>query len=393
MMKPYRYLLLLMALSMAGVGCDIFSPDDEDRIIGGVNFDELFAEPTTGEITQVITEWENRGIPSAEGYQVLHTESRPIGGKLAEVRIVSHKVDQVDHIGAIIAPHDAETRSLPVLIYAHGGDNGVDLDETLTFLKIMPGISDQFVFVVPSFRSESLTCVDSVWHSGGDPSPWDYDMDDALALLNVALANTPAADSSRIAVLGASRGGAVALLMAIRDPRIALVVDFFGPTDFFGQFMQDVAEEILQDERRDLPGLNYLADEYLLPLAAGDMTYAQVRLELVRRSAVYFASHIPDLQIHHGTADDIVPVSQGQRLVNVMVALGRTAPQFEYYIYEGGGHYPFTLLGSLDRTSTFLLRLVSQILALQTPAFPLTRQSVRERTPLAVANGRGRLPA
>ncbi len=54
-----------------------------------------------------------------------------------------------------------------------------------------------------------------------------------------------------------------------------------------------------------------------------------------------------------------------------MVALGRTTPLFEYYIYEGGGHHPFTLLGSLDRTSAFLLRLVPQVLTMQTPAFPM----------------------
>ena len=76
--------------------------------------------------------------------------------------------------------------------------------------------------------------------SEGDRSDvWDGATDDALALLNVALKITPEADARRIAVFGRSRGGTVALLAAIRDPRIRQVVDWAGPSDLFRLMGQD----------------------------------------------------------------------------------------------------------------------------------------------------------
>ncbi|MBK7781032.1 MAG: prolyl oligopeptidase family serine peptidase [Ardenticatenia bacterium] len=44
------------------------------------------------------------------------------------------------------------------------------------------------------------------------------------------------------------------------------------------------------------------------------------------------------LQVHHGTADQSVPVGHSLRLAAAMAAIGRGAPDFRFFAYEGGGH-------------------------------------------------------
>jgi alpha-beta hydrolase superfamily lysophospholipase len=105
---------------------------------------------------------------------------------------------------------------------------------------------------------------------------------------------------------------------------------------------------------RDLPGLAWLNESYIQPLRQGMLSVEVVRMQLVRRSAVLFAASLPAVQIHHGTSDSVVSVSQAQRLDQVMRALGRTLPSYQLYLYPGGGHNPLTLPGSVDRTAAFL---------------------------------------
>ena len=61
--------------------------------------------------------------------------------------------------------------------------------------------------------------------SEGLPSPWDWDVDDTMSLLSVAFEHVPELDEERVAILGSSRVGAVALLAAVRDRRIDAVVE------------------------------------------------------------------------------------------------------------------------------------------------------------------------
>jgi len=199
--------------------------------------------------------------------------------------------------------------------------------------------------------------------SDGPASPWDGDVDDAIALLNVAITTTPAADTTRIGALGLSRGATVALLAAIRDPRIAAVVEFFGPTDFLGPFVRGVVREALLGQPPDLPGVSQLDAQFIEPLAHGALTIPDVRAQLIRRSPVYFVDHLPAVELHHGTADSIVPVAEAERLTQAMQAAGRTAPAFQAYLYDGGGHDPLTLPGSLDRTIAFLSTWLAAALA------------------------------
>ena len=173
-------------------------------------------------------------------------------------------------------------------------------------------------------------------------------------MLSAALASEPALDPQRLGAVGISRGGGVAMLIALRDPRFKRVVEFFGPTDLLDVFGQEMAEEALRGQLRVLPGTDYLNRTLLQPLRAGTLGLEAARLELIRRSAVYFARRLPHLQVHHGTADPLVPVSQAQRLIAVMESLGRSAPDFEAYLYPEGGHHPITLPGSLERTQRFL---------------------------------------
>ncbi|KPK79925.1 MAG: hypothetical protein AMS25_11005 [Gemmatimonas sp. SM23_52] len=347
---------LLWVLVLASACDDAAGP--ADRIVEGVDLDLLFAEPSQAEIEAVADEWEGRDI-SAQNVQEIVTSAETIGDTSATLRIVSHDVGGVTHYGAILVPDGATPGSLPLLLYTHGGDGGVDVDELLPLLPVLLGdLVAQFVLAAPAFRSEPLAYDGVEYLSEGPASPWDLDVDDALALLNAVLETTPEADPARIAVIGFSRGACVALLMAERDARIAPVVEFFGPTDFFGRFAQEVVEEALRGSPRDLPGLTYLDSTFIQPLKRGELTIEDVRPELIRRSPVFFAERLPQLQVHHGTEDETVPVGEAERLDEVMQGLGRGEPEFEFYLYEGGTHNPLTLSGSIPRTRDFLSRML-----------------------------------
>ena len=354
-----RLLLVVLVSALFASACDD-SSGPGDRIVEGVDLDELFAEPTLAEAQAILDAWGERDV-SAKTVETVITRAETVGTTPASLRVISHVVDEGKHFGAILVPDGAGAASLPVLIYSHGGDGGVDVDDLLPLIPfLLGGLESEFVFVAPSFRAEPLVYEGITYLSEGAPSPWDRDVDDALALLSVALSGlVPEADASRVGVIGFSRGANVAMLMAERDTRIDLVVEFFGPTDFFGPFVQDVVEEALRGQPRDLPGLDYLNTQFIQPLKRGELTIADVRPELVRRSPVLYAGRLPPLQVHHGTDDSVVPVGEAERLIEVMLGLGRGEPDFEYFIYAGGTHNPLTLSGSLERTRTFVSRLLS----------------------------------
>lgn len=341
---------LAVATVVTGACSDAAAPDD--RHAASVDLDALFAAPSAAERSAVEEDWASRD-PTAADIQVVHDTTATVDTLDVRIRVVSHSVDGIVHYGAILVG-EALSEPVPTLVYAHGGEDGAAVGDVLSLFPFLDDAAAGFVWVIPSFRSEPLELGADRWRSDGPPSPWDRDVDDALALLEVAFEIEPFADSTRVGVLGFSRGAGVGLLMGVRDPRIDRVVEFFGPTDFFGPFVQDVVEEALLGSPRDLPGLAFLNEAYLQPLARGELTIAEVRSQLVRRSAVLFADRLPALQVHHSTADAVVDVSQARSLIDALIALGRGEPDFEWYLYEDGGHNPLTLGGSVARTVDFL---------------------------------------
>ena len=317
--------------------------------------DLLFAAPSETEIEAVRADWAGRSAP-AEGVRIELSEGFTLGETDATLRIVSHVVSGFRHYGAIVTPDGAEDATLPLLVYLHAGDGGVSVGDLQIAALGLGDITKRFAYALPSFRSEPLRHGDRTWVSEGAPSPWDYDVDDVIALVNVAFELTPEAKPGGYHLLGGSRGGGVALLAGIRDERVERIVSFFGPTDFFDGWVREIVREAALRMPRRLPGVAHLDSTVVQPYLRGDMQRPEARLELVRRSPVLFAADLPPTQVHHGTIDFVVSVSQAESLIRAMKALGRTPPDFEAYIYEAGGHDFISLGDAIPRAVAFLSR-------------------------------------
>lgn len=343
--------------SLPGCSGSSTSSGDEDRIVEGVNLTELFKPPTAGEQQVILNDWNSR-THAAASVSTVSQFPVSLGGTASTLRIISHSVDGNTHFGAVLSPDNASPGTLPVVVYLHGGDDGVDVSELLQVLPVaLASSQDDYVYVVPSFRSEELRYSGVTHTSTGAPSPWDRDVDDVLSLIDAALTVSPAADEDRIGLVGFSRGACVAMIAGIRDPRIDLVIEFFGPTDFFSPWTEDIFADALEGTLRDLPGLSVLNEDVVQPLKDGSLTFAQARLEMLRRSPSYFVDRLPPTQVHHGTLDNVVPVSEAQLLRSAFNAEGLSSPDYSVFIYSGGGHNPITLLGSFERARGFLGRL------------------------------------
>lgn len=317
----------------------------------------LFTPASAAEVAAVRADWAARDV-AATDVSVELTEQLTLGTSTATLRIVSHTVAGVRHFGAIIVPDGAAPESLPILMYTHGGDGGVSVDEFQVLSLALGELVDRFVYVIPSFRSEPLRHGDRAWVSDGPSGHWDYDVDDAIALVNVTFESTPEARPGSFNIFGGSRGAGVALLAGIRDPRVERVIAFFGPTDFFDAWIRVIARKTALDGPWDLPGLIHLDSTVVRPLIRGGITTEEARLRLVRRSSVLFAEDLPAVQLHHGTADFVVPVSQAESMIRTMEALGRTPPEFEAFIYEGGGHDYLSLAGAIPRAVAFIAQVL-----------------------------------
>ncbi|HEX5615582.1 MAG TPA: S9 family peptidase [Acidimicrobiia bacterium] len=149
------------------------------------------------------------------------------------------------------------------------------------------------------------------------------------------------ADGGRVAISGGSSGGFVALLVAARHPELVrAVVDASGVTDLF-----DLAETTHRFESRYLDRL------------VGELPGHADRYR--DRSPVTHARAITaPVLVLHGTADEVVPIGQADRLVEELRAVGTPV---EYEQYDGAGHGLRAVAhveDAMSRTDAFLTRWV-----------------------------------
>jgi predicted esterase len=322
-------ILLPLALLVLGcAGTRSTGPTNSSVLDGlasrGVALDDLLAPPSGAELARVRAEWSARDVGALD----VREEARFALPDDQVLLVISHRTPAGRHFGAVLAPLTAlaEDATRPVLLQLHGLGPKLTL-EVPDPAAAPPGTPPtEIITVWPSFAGHQLRFRDQTWSSDGDP--WDFcdgAGDDALRFLGAVREIVPAADPRRVVAFGGSRGGNVALLLALRDPRVRRAVSLAGPTDFF-------VEELVSHENAFVLYAQWL----LRPSLDGTGSVADSRARLLRCSPRYFAADLPAVQLHHGTADRNLPDGQTRALEQTLRTLRRTSD--EIYYYEGADH-------------------------------------------------------
>lgn len=153
-----------------------------------------------------------------------------------------------------------------------------------------------------------------------DEAPWPACGDDCLRAAEFVLsAKHPAferLDRRRVALMGASAGGHLALMTGLRLPaaNVWAVVDISGPTDLA--------------ERAAQKGIDFFQDKFFRrrPVTT-EMLLAASPQPLVQPSS-------PPLLCVHSTNDDLVPLSASE---SILAAYRRAGARGELYRYAGPG--------------------------------------------------------
>ena len=340
----------------------------------------LFAVPTGEEMATVRADWVGRQPVLSAWTEV--TSGTVLGHQMM---VVSQRIDGELHYGAVRFPIGYDpARAYPVLIYNHKGNYLFLEAELATLDAVIAGNCpiNEFIYVMPSFRGEYIysSQLGGTYTSQGEQSRLNYDVDDSMALLTDVLAHIPAADPARVVSLGVSRGAGVSLLQGARDGRVRRLVDYFGPADLFLPSLQADATYWVDHNAPPPDAANDVVLERVMeivwPYVNGSATLAESRQLLLQSSAVYFVGDMPPLQIHHGTADEAVPIAHSYSLVGKLEALGAEAPPYTYYVYVGGDHNIVDLSGSGERVVSFVCELI-----------PSTVAAAVRSTPVPVAAG------
>lgn len=311
------------------------------------NVSEVFRQPTIEEIRAVEADWASRDL-SVKGVRQELRKTISFDGWQADVRVVSHLVHGSRHYGAIIMPLDASPGCCAVIVDAKGvSPSYFPLTiENVDSVRMMGDSRGRFVYVVPSFRGEVMKVGDRTFTSEGDRrDALDGATDDAIALLNVALATTPQADAERVCVYGHSRGGNVALLVGERDRRIKCVVDVAGPTDWFylmgtdGWTEEELWREAIRTRANTFETGGQNVERFLMRAIEGKASLADVRHNMIASSPLYFADRLrARTQLHYGLEDPSVPSRNGRAFVAKLRRKAQTAKILQAFFYPGEGH-------------------------------------------------------
>jgi len=146
-------------------------------------------------------------------------------------------------------------------------------------------------------------------------------------------------NKNKMVLLGASAGGHLALLQGYKynNPKVAAIIDFFGPTDLVSMFQK--------------PWNPYVP--FVLQMITGTTPRQNSALYKQSSPINYINAQSAPTLILHGGSDKIVNVSQSKTLKD---KLDKAGVRNELIIYPGKSHgwYGETLSNSFDRIAAFL---------------------------------------
>lgn len=137
-----------------------------------------------------------------------------------DVREWTYLSDGLRVKGRLYVPQ-GRTGKLPVVVFNHDGISGISKEHHLSSLRLAKG---GYVVFSPSYRGED--------GSEGQIEIAKGEVRDVLNVIQL-LDCVPQADTSRLAMAGASHGALISLLAASRDKRIDGVVFAYGVADIY----------------------------------------------------------------------------------------------------------------------------------------------------------------
>lgn len=327
MRPPPRLARLLLSAVALLAACDTGEPDDggplvptPDEIVAGVNLTALFEPPTLTERETVRAAFAARdqGLAARYTFEFVAAHEGDDGAELRVYRARDAEGGTVLFHGVVRLPlrPQGDNRLRPLLLVLPDGDGGTT-DALLGALPIGTAEREEFVYALLAYRGGPLLVADTTYASDAATSPYDRDVDDALAFLAHvrSLGTQVLVDPERVGVLGLGRGGSTALLTEARTHPYDVVVDLAGPTDLFLDSFRSRVRSLLQgQDGGSFPGIEALADAIVYPLRDSAMTVEQARIELLRRSPRFFAGPPPFILVVHGELDPVVRVAHSRVL-------------------------------------------------------------------------------
>lgn len=313
-MKKATQVFSLIFLQLIGVAC-----------YGNTDFD--YRVVNEKDTQSVLTAWKERDL-SPKDVQIIIDEQ----GEGFRLLLIKHNVLGSTHFGAIILPDTNDLTNVPVLILPSGLNQEnptIKLDSYVAsnYRQVAP--YSGFIKVIPSFRGRTMYYKDVGYYSEGDfCDAYDGAADDTIALLSSVKFLYPKANFDDVLVIGGSRGGNVALLMGVRDPRINTIISERAPVDFY---------------REDVK--SYYGKQYQCQFLEGK-TNAQARQRMLSSSPAHFEpqENLESVFIHHGGQDEVVPKWNANSISNHLLNSGIDVTTF---IYPNRGH------GDLWRDSSY----------------------------------------
>ncbi len=232
----------------------------------------------------------------------------------ADIRNVPYGTEALQNMDVYLPPNRSATTTNCVIII-HGGSwsggDKADMDSAITAMK--PLLANYATFNI-NYR---LAATNNNIHP--------TQSNDVNAAINfiVSKANEYQINANKMVIVGASAGAHLGMLKAYKentDGRIKAIVDLFGPNDLTWMYISHPLPAFSQSVL-----INYLG----VTQPANPTLYQQA-------SPINFVtSTAPPTQIFHGTADQVVPISESQRLQTKLQSLGVTN---QYHTYTGAGH-------------------------------------------------------
>ncbi len=208
----------------------------------------------------------------------------------------------------------------PLVLLAHGYESPATYRSGVALAREQAYLAARgYVVLLTDYRNHG----DSD-REGSEPvaEPLGYPEDVVNAVLATSRARLPYVDTSRVAVVGRSMGGGVALAAVAARPDLVDALVLYSPvsSDAADSYRRWVVAE---------PGLDArVRAAYGTP---------EENPELWRRAGVrnYLDRVEVPVQVHHGTADEVCPVTWSRATVAALRDAGQTV---EYFEYPGEGH-------------------------------------------------------